>query len=1144
MATRIEELGILLTAKPEMSGVDKMMAKLAIASTAIKETGAVAESTARQAKAIIESIKADSAAAGLKDAAAKAKAAIEEVKKAVSSEPLRLAARGADSGSATVRQAKAVIDQVRSEIKGGMDSAKREAQSTQQAFFNASSAYAVAARSQVGSFEQFSSGVAKNVRSAFESVVSGLKLGFAVDLASRTTDAIAKGFAFAKESVIGFNSEVEQQEVAFRTLLGSVEAARSRIAELVQFAKDTPFELPQIVQASRVLQSLTGGALAAGEGLRIVGDTAAAISRPLDEVSMWIGRVYAGLKTGTPIGEATLRLIEMGAISGDVKIKLDAMATAGAMGMRAMDVIRDTFGRNSGAMKDQAETFNGQIAILRDNLTQLAAEAGKPIFDNLKTGVELLNKSLEENSNFPVLQTLIEQIKFFSKIPFVWFTTAGQLSGGDVGESNTARLRLQQDALEESIRKTIKAKRDLGEIDMEEAAQLAKRLSSVQQLLDLQERATQGRALAASVGRGRSAAVGPSERSDRAGEEARLAQEKAQGDAVKFLLENRAKLLESIHQKQVDSLSVGERLKQLEIDRRKVLMDMTGEQFGDAPAARERAELEGRVKLATIDRQITDATRELRQIEQRIEEGRLAVTKAQQDANKAFDDFNLRRQLDSARGGIAFGQFDIEAATKAISDYSTRRANQARDLSSAEMQVAISATETIENEQERAAAKRRAELESEETLKARLFEIDKGRIEELDRIQKNAAEARTNGAQIELNKTLDGLARQRAALESNFRLTEIQKRSERIRLAVEERDGLARQGALAREQQRAAPTPEAAATFGLAAQGFEERARSADANVAGLQAEANPQSFRDQFASVAIDIQDRWGSVAQQMASAFSNVFESAIASISQGISGLVLGTLSWGQALQQIGVTILTTIVQSIIQMGVRWIMTQILMATVGKSIQAAMVAANVPLAAAAALTWATPATLATIATYGSAAAAAPGFIGAAQGIVMAESLAGFAAGGYTGDGPRSGIAGVVHNEEVVFDAPSVDRIGLPDLEALRRGTKGIFSPEEIYTLQMSGAERMRAFERNFETTASANPSAYGMAIPAAVGAAPLTASESAALHPAQERAQQRPIQMAFFDSRQDAEKWAQSQQGQTVLIDIAKRSQHEVSG
>jgi hypothetical protein len=47
-----------------------------------------------------------------------------------------------------------------------------------------------------------------------------------------------------------------------------------------------------------------------------------------------------------------------------------------------------------------------------------------------------------------------------------------------------------------------------------------------------------------------------------------------------------------------------------------------------------------------------------------------------------------------------------------------------------------------------------------------------------------------------------------------------------------------------------------------------------------------------------------------------------------------------------------------------------------------------------------------------------------------------GFQAGGYTGDMPANTVAGAVHGQEYVFDAAATRRIGVPALEAMRRGS------------------------------------------------------------------------------------------------------------
>lgn len=124
---------------------------------------------------------------------------------------------------------------------------------------------------------------------------------------------------------------IDRQNVttAFENLLGSKDAATERVSDLTSFAGQTPFTRDEIFEASRVLQVFTGDALSTADGLKTVGDVASGTQQDFKEVAVWMGRLYSGMKSGQPIGEATARLQEMGAISGDSRAKLEALAKSG-----------------------------------------------------------------------------------------------------------------------------------------------------------------------------------------------------------------------------------------------------------------------------------------------------------------------------------------------------------------------------------------------------------------------------------------------------------------------------------------------------------------------------------------------------------------------------------------------------------------------------------------------------------------------------------------------------------------------------------------------------------------------------------------------------------------------------------------------
>lgn len=216
-----------------------------------------------------------------------------------------------------------------------------------------------------------------------------------------------------------------------------------------------------------------------------------------------------------------------------------------------------------------------------------------------------------------------------------------------------------------------------------------------------------------------------------------------------------------------------------------------------------------------------------------------------------------------------------------------------------------------------------------------------------------------------------------------------------------------------------------------------------------LQLGPNLDSYSDQFTRMLVELQNAWGSWGSQLANSFKAVFENAIQSISGGITGLIMGTKRWGEALREIGVSILTSIVSAIVQMGVRWVATQIMIAMFGKAIAASALAASAPIATASSAMWATPAYLASVATLGGAAATGGAALTAGQAAATAQSVAatavGFQTGGFTGYGPETEPAGVVHRGEYVLDAETVRRYGLEEIKAIHAGTAEIVKNEEF---------------------------------------------------------------------------------------------------
>ena len=112
------------------------------------------------------------------------------------------------------------------------------------------------------------------------------------------------------KSLVSASSEMETLETKFKVLLGDTESAKARMQELSKFASTTPFQLNEIANASRVLQTLGGTALATGDSLRMVGDASAISGERFENLAMHVGRAYNSLNANRPIGESLMRLQE------------------------------------------------------------------------------------------------------------------------------------------------------------------------------------------------------------------------------------------------------------------------------------------------------------------------------------------------------------------------------------------------------------------------------------------------------------------------------------------------------------------------------------------------------------------------------------------------------------------------------------------------------------------------------------------------------------------------------------------------------------------------------------------------------------------------------------------------------------------
>jgi hypothetical protein len=287
----------------------------------------------------------------------------------------------------------------------------------------------------------------------------------------------------------------------------------------------------------------------------------------------------------------------------------------------------------------------------------------------------------------------------------------------------------------------------------------------------------------------------------------------------------------------------------------------------------------------------------------------------------------------------------------------------------------------------------------------------------------------------------DQLALERILVENDFTLNDVEKRQRLLDIAREEARILQAQVETLRERKALLLPGDVRGRQQLNAeiQGAEGQARQAGTALAGSEAVADPASFREQMALTMTQLENQFGTTAQIIARGFTTVIGSAVDGVAKSVAGLLNLTMTWGEALRNIGTSIVQGIITSFSQMVAEWVVSHVLMKGVllafsafGLVLKTKETASTIALEATKTPILTLNAGLASASSYGAAA-----YIGLAALIALIAVLASmsFAGGGYTGEGGRLEPAGVVHRREFVMNAQATSRIGVPTLEALQAG-------------------------------------------------------------------------------------------------------------
>lgn len=225
--------------------------------------------------------------------------------------------------------------------------------------------------------------------------------------------------------------QFEGYQTSLKVMLGSADAAQKRLAELVKFAAETPFELPQVIQAGNQLQAI---GKYTEENLRMLGDLAAASGKPFEQVLSAYAKLATGQK-GIAVDMFRDLLISqkdwVEATGKGVKASGEMEASAEEMLNSLSKVIQNK--NFTGMMAEQSKTMLGQWSNLQDSIGQLTTKIGNELMPIAKSVMSIITPMfsfLQKNLSFikPLLTGVAVGLGIFSLSMIKTSVSSGILS--------------------------------------------------------------------------------------------------------------------------------------------------------------------------------------------------------------------------------------------------------------------------------------------------------------------------------------------------------------------------------------------------------------------------------------------------------------------------------------------------------------------------------------------------------------------------------------------------------------------------------------------------------------------------------------------------------------------------------------------
>ena len=189
-------------------------------------------------------------------------------------------------------------------------------------------------------------------------------------------EAVKRGFQSVVGESISFNAQMEQARIGFTTMLGSAERAQVFLDDMAKFAAKTPFEFPELLDASKRMLAYGFAAEDVLPTMEAVGNASAAVglgTEGINRIILALGQMRA---KGKLSGEEMRQLTETGIPAWEILAEAMGKTTAEIMDMqqkglipadRAIKMLVDGMNKRFPNMMSQMEnTWEGVTSTIKD----------------------------------------------------------------------------------------------------------------------------------------------------------------------------------------------------------------------------------------------------------------------------------------------------------------------------------------------------------------------------------------------------------------------------------------------------------------------------------------------------------------------------------------------------------------------------------------------------------------------------------------------------------------------------------------------------------------------------------------------------------------------------------------------------------